>query len=78
MAKAKKIEKVIKVLIGDIEMERHHVRQWKHRYDDQKASGANDKMLRLYQNDIDEHVRKVKELETLIDFMQELYYEEVK
>ncbi len=78
MNKKEKIEKIIKVLIGDVEMERHHVRQWKHRYDDQKASGANDKMLRLYQNDIDEHVRKVKELEDLIDFMQLLHYEEMK
>ena len=78
MNKREMIEKVIKVLIDEKDMEKHLLRTRKHRYDDAKEDGVSNKMLKLYQEDIDKKVNKVKELETLIDFMQELHYEEVK
>ena len=76
MNKRNMIEKVIKVLIDCKDMEKYHIRTRKHRYDDAKEDGVSDKMLKLYQKDVDEKVNKVKELGMLIDFMQELHYEE--
>lgn len=78
MTKAKKIEKVIKILIDDKEMEQYHVRQWKHRYEDAKEDGKNSHFLSLIQSHVDDHINKLEEIKMLIDFMQLLHYEEVK
>lgn len=78
MDKREMIEKVVKTLIEYKDTKKYSLRMREHRYDDAKEDGASDKMLKLYQKDIDEKADEIKELEMLIDFMQELHYEEVK
>ncbi len=78
MTKAKKIEKVIKVLIDKKDCEKYWMRNYLHRYEDEKADGCGEFHLNYLKESADEKAKAVKELEMLIDFMQELHYEEVK
>lgn len=77
MNKLEKIEKIIKELIKAKESSKNMVRYYQHKIDDAKEDGR-DYPVRAAERQIAQHMEKVKELEVLIDFMQELHYEEVK
>lgn len=78
MDKREMIEKVIKVLIDKKDCEKYWMRNYLHRYEDEKADGCRKSHLDYLKENADKKAKAVKELETLIDFMQELHYEEVK
>ena len=78
MDKRNMIEKVIKVLIDKKDCEKYWMRNYLHRYEDEKADGREEFHLNYLKKSADEKAKAVKELEMLIDFMQGLHYEEVK
>lgn len=76
MNKKENIEQIIEYLLKQIKFQKDWLRSAQHDYDDAVEENANEIKIKIRQEMLDRRKNELLNLENMIDFMQELHYEE--
>ena len=76
MSKKENIEQIIEYLLKQIKFQKDWVRSAQHDYDDAVKENANEIRIKIRQEMLNRRKNELLDLESMIDFMQELHYEE--
>jgi len=76
MNKKENIEQIIEYLLKQIKFQKDWVRSAQHDYDDAVEDNVNESRIRFRQEMLDRRKNELLDLESMIDFMQKLHYEE--
>lgn len=76
MSKKENIEQIIEYLLKQIKFQKDWLRSAQHDYDDAVAENASEIKIKIRQEMLDRRKNELLSLESMINFMQELHYEE--